>query len=239
MKIAYTLAGVLLVGIFGAGFFLLTDGQPGRDRPRMLPEDRDRAVTYTAMGDSSVFGVGASSPEKNYVSRLHTRLRSAYPRASVHNLGVSGATAADVVDAQLQQAIALRPDLITLSIGPNDITQGRDARQFERNIEDIFATMARETDAVLVVSLIPDMAVAPRFVGDTKAQVGNQTIAFNEVLGRKARQHGVEVVDLYAPSREEVPKHPELVAADEYHPSDQGYARWADLMWRGVEARIP
>ncbi len=239
MKRAYTLAGVLLAGIFGAGFFLFTEGQPGRDRPRMLPEDHDQAVTYTALGDSTVYGVGASSPETNYVSRLHTRLRSAYPRARVHNLGVSGATSADVVDAQLQQAVALRPALITLSIGPNDITQGRDARQFERNIEDIFATLERETDSVLVVNLIPDMAVAPRFDGDTKVEVGKQTIAFNEVLGRQGRQHGVEVVDLYTPSRQEVPKHPELVAADEYHPSDQGYARWADLMWRGVEARIP
>ena len=45
-------------------------------------------------------------------------------------------------------------------------------------------------------------------------------------------------VDLYGPSRDEVPRRPELIAADRYHPSDAGYARWAELMWAGVEARL-
>jgi len=46
------------------------------------------------------------------------------------------------------------------------------------------------------------------------------------------------VVDLYGPSRREVPERPELVAADGYHPSDLGYARWAELMWDAVVTRI-
>jgi lysophospholipase L1-like esterase len=63
-------------------------------------------------------------------------------------------------------------------------------------------------------------------------------IAFNDVLDRQARAHGAEVVDLYGPSRAEVPRRPELIAADRYHPSDAGYARWAELMWAGIDARI-
>lgn len=203
-----------------------------------MPRDRSQAVLYVALGDSTVYGVGASSPEKNYVSRLYARLRSVYPRARLTNLGVSGATSRDVVEAQLARAVALEPQLVTLSIGPNDITQGEDVRQYERNIETIFDTLASETDAVLVINLIPDMAVAPRFDGEEKAHVGAQTVLFNEVLARKGRRYGAQVVDLYTPSRQEVPRHPELVAGDEYHPSDEGYARWAQLMWRGVEERI-
>ena len=56
---------------------------------------------YVALGDSTVYGVGANGPEQNYVSRLYERLRSVYPDARMTNLGVSGATAADVVDGQL------------------------------------------------------------------------------------------------------------------------------------------
>ena len=47
-----------------------------------------------------------------------------------------------------------------------------------------------------------------------------------------------EVVDLFAASRDEVPRHPELVAGDGYHPSDAGYARWAELMWQRIATRI-
>ena len=45
------------------------------------------------------------------------------------------ATAADVLDAQLRRALALHPDLVTLSIGPNDITRDRDVQQYERDVE--------------------------------------------------------------------------------------------------------
>ena len=229
---------IAIAAMLVAGGIFLGTRPAERDRPRRLPKDRGAAVTYVALGDSTVYGMGASSREKNYVSRLHVRLRSVYPQAQMTNLGVSGATSADVMRDQLQRAVALHPDLVTLSIGPNDITQGRDVQQFERNIETIFDTLSRDTRAVVVANLMPDMAVAPRFKGPEKTAVGRQTILFNEALERKGRQYGVEIVDLYAPSQQEVPNHPELVASDDYHPSDEGYARWAELMWRGVEARI-
>ena len=53
-----------------------------------------------------------------------------------------------------------------------------------------------------------------------------------------AHAHGAEIVDLYSASRQEVPRRPELIGADGYHPSDEGYARWADLMWAAIEGRI-
>ena len=91
-----------------------------------------------------------------------------------------------------------------------------------------------------MVNLLPDLAVTPRFAhSDKREVVGRLTVRFNEVLARKARQYGVDVVDLYERSREEVPRRPELVASDGYHPSDLGYARWAELMWTRVEARVP
>lgn len=206
---------------------------------RRLPKDPARTVMYVALGDSTAYGVGASHAERNYVSRFHERLRAVYPAARVRNLGAGGATAADVVDGQLSRAVALRPDLVTLSIGPNDITRGRDAGEYERDIETIFRTLLRETTAVLLVNLIPDLTVTPRFRGRPEAaEVGRRVARFNGALRRQAGAHGVEVVDLYTPSRTEVPRRPELIAADGYHPSDQGYARWADLMWRGLAPRL-
>jgi lysophospholipase L1-like esterase len=210
-----------------------------RPEPRRLPEDRTRPLLYVALGDSTVEGIGASRPELNYVSRLHERLRSVYPQARMVNLGVGGATAADVVNGQLQRAIALRPDLVTLSVGPNDITRGRAIEAYERDVETVFRALLQETTAVLVVNLNPDLTITPRFRGRGEAaEVGQRVVRFNKALQRQARAYGVEVVDLYTPSQEEVPRDPELIARDGYHPSDHGYARWAELMWRGVAERI-
>lgn len=205
---------------------------------RALPADCQAPVLYVALGDSTVEGIGATSRPRNYVSRIHDRLRAIYPAARVENLGVSGAVSADVLRRQLDRAVQLRPDLVTLSVGPNDITGGIPIDEYERNMDRILKRLIADTRALVVLNLLPDLAVTPRFVNSDKRDVvGRLAIRFNEVLARKARQYGVETVDLYERSRDEVPRRPELVAGDGYHPSDLGYERWAELMWTRVEPR--
>lgn len=218
---------------------LLLAGCSGTRDQRLLPEDRGQAIVYVALGDSTVEGVGATRPETTYVSRLHERLRAVYPGARLANLGVAGATSADVVREQLPRAVELEPRLVTVSVGPNDVTAGIPAKEYERNVDRLLATLARRTRTVIVVSLLPDLAVTPRFSGSAAREaVGRQTVLFNEALRRQARAHGAALVDVYAASHEEVPRRPELMAGDGYHPSDHGYARWAELMWAAVESRI-
>lgn len=228
-------AVVVAVSLATAGWAMLRE-----ERRAMLPERRDQPVVYVALGDSTVEGEGATSRGASYVSRLHERLRQIYPRASVVNVGIGGATSADVVAGQVRRAVAAVPHLVTLSVGPNDITTRVPVARFEQNLDKILTILERETSAVVVVNLLPDIAVTPRFrASELREAVGRQTVLFNEALRRQARAHGAEVIDLYAPSQKEVPERPELLSGDGYHPSDAGYARWAELMWEGVRARIP
>jgi acyl-CoA thioesterase I len=206
---------------------------------RTLPADRSADILYVALGDSTVEGVGASRPELNYVSRLHARLREVYRNARMENLGVGGATSVDVLARQLDRATALDPDLVTVSVGPNDITERVPLADYTRNVDAILGRLVAKTHAVIVVNLLPDLAVTPRFRGhEAEALVGRHTVEVNAELSRLAKRHGVQIVDLYAPSRREVPARPELMAGDGYHPSDLGYARWAELMWVAVSSRI-
>ena len=208
-------------------------------RPVALPRDHKAPMLYVALGDSTVEGVGASSPAMTYVARIHARLRDVYPRAAVINLGVGGAVSADVVSDQLDRAIVMRPNLVTLSVGPNDITGHVPESEYEANVGRIFRRLTGEINAVVVVNLLPDLAVTPRFHGrENEPAIARLTVDFNAALTRQARRYGVEVVDLYKPSQTEIPRRPELLAADGYHPSDLGYARWAELLWAGVERRI-
>ena len=206
---------------------------------RMLPADRAAEVVYVALGDSTVEGVGATTAGNNYVGRLDARLRDRYPRARTVNLGVAGATSYDVLDGQLERAVALKPHLVTLSIGPNDITAKVPVNIYAENLEAILGRLAAGTQAVVVVNFLPDLSVTPRFRNrDSAPLVGRLSAEFNDVVGRVAKRHGALVVDLYKASRREVPGHPELLAADGYHPSDLGYARWAELMWEAVRTRL-
>ncbi|HEV8615227.1 MAG TPA: SGNH/GDSL hydrolase family protein [Methylomirabilota bacterium] len=232
------MTGVLAVAVTAAAL-LAGCGWSRAASPRTLPADRNAEVHYVAVGDSTVEGVGASSPELTYVARLGARLREVYPRAVTTNLGVGGATSADVLRRQLDRAVALRPALVTMSIGPNDITTGVRVERYERNVEAILRRLDADTTALVVVNLLPDLAITPRFRGKEKeALVGGLTVRFNDALARQARAHGAALVDLYTASRTEVPARPDLVGADGYHPSDDGYERWAALMWEAVEARV-
>lgn len=215
---------------------------PGESPPgalRLLPAEPATSVLYVALGDSTVEGVGASSPARNYAGRVHERLRAVYPRARLMNLWVGGATASGVLSRQLPRALELQPDLVTLSVGPNDITGKRTLESYARDIDAILRTLNSRTSAVVVVNLIPDLTVTPRFRGtEIEPRVRQRVVAFNEILARQARGYRAEVVDLYAASQREVPGRPDLIGPDRYHPSDEGYARWAELMWAGIEARI-
>ena len=228
-RAALTLVALALAGSVWAG----------QHAVRSLPVDRSTPLVYVALGDSTVEGIGASRPELNYVSRLHARLRTVYPEARVINLGVGGATSADVIVNQLERAIALAPRLLTLSIGPNDLTTRVPVETYEKNVDTILGRLTRETAAVVVANLLPDLVVTPRFkTSPERDAVGRLTVRFNQALGRQGRAHGVELVDLYLASQREVPRRPELLWTDGYHPSDAGYARWAELVWQGVETRI-
>lgn len=230
MRTLVTLGGLLLASACSS---------TGGTAVRMLPADRSAEVLYVALGDSTVQGVGASSARTNYVSRLEARLRERYPRARTVNLGVAGATSYDVLEEQLARAVALEPHLVTLSIGPNDITAKVPVETYAENLDAILGRLSADTEAVVVVNLLPDLAVTPRFRNrDSAARVGRMSAEFNEVVARMAKRHGAVVVDLYGASRREVPGHPELLAADGYHPSDLGYARWAELMWEAVRTRL-
>ena len=228
------------IGLAIVAMLVLTAGAwAGAAGMRMLPADLGAEVVYVALGDSTVEGVGASTARNNYVGRLDARLRDRYPRARTVNLGVAGATSLDVLDAQLARAIAFQPHLVTLSIGPNDITTRVPPATYARNLDTILARLARETSAVIVVNLLPDLAITPRFRNrDSAPVVGRLSVEFNNIVARTAKRHGALVVDLYRASRREVPGHPELLSADGYHPSDLGYARWAELMWDAVRTRI-
>ena len=239
------LAGQLrLVAALAAGLLmaLLVEAAPGSatdPAPCPQPSDLEHPFLYVALGDSTVYGVGATSPDRSYVGQIYRRLRSVCPRARLVNLGEGGATAADVRAGQLARALALRPDIVTVSVGPNDITRRRSPQQYEEDIEVILTALSRQTGAIVVVNLIPDITVTPRFRRHERASALRQRVeVFNAVLDRLARASGAVVVDLFGPSQREVPRQPALISSDNYHPSDQGYARWAELMWGTLAQRL-
>ncbi len=205
---------------------------------RSLPSDRRTPLIYVALGDSTVYGLGASSPSTHYVARLFRHLQSEYPAARLLNRGASLATTADVLAHQVPDAIMDAPHLVTLSVGPNDLRHGRAPQDFARRTEVILERLERDTDAAVILNALPDLALCPRFREPERSMVAALTRHYNHDLQHVADSFGIELVDLGI--REHAEGDPDrFFCEDGYHPSDAGYAAWAGAMWAAVSARIP
>ena len=186
-------------------------------------------VIYLALGDSTGVGVGARNG--GYVARIFKRIESERADSKLTNLCVSGATTADVLHYQLGRGVRSNPNLITLGIGINDIGHGVDLERFASNYEEILTTLRRDTQALIVVSNIPDISSAPRIPEFARREYQQAIISFNQRLEAIAKSHAVIVFDVHTITSEQLPSHPEFFSSDGFHPSDAGYEMWANEMW--------
>ena len=193
-------------------------------------------VVYVALGDSTGAGVGAR--DGGYVARVFKRIAERRPESTLSNLCVSGATTADVLRDQLQQAVAMNPNLVTVGIGVNDIGHGLTLEQFSKNFEEILSTLKEKTTAHIVVTNLPDVSSAPRIPSVMRNEYQRQIIQFSRRLEEIANQYGVTIFDIYSITKDELPSHPEYFSNDGFHPSDEGYELWATQMWPTIAGTI-
>ena len=193
-------------------------------------------IVYVALGDSTGAGIGARNG--GYVARLHKRLVDHRPGSELLNLCISGATTEDVLRRELQSGVEKSPDLVTVGIGINDIGHGFTIEQFARNYEEILSTLKQKTQAVIVVTNIPDVSSAPRIPASMRAEYQRQIERFNQRLEEIARRHEVTIFDIFTITRRELSSHPEYFSSDGFHPSDEGYELWAEEMWPTLGALV-
>lgn len=148
-----------------------------------------------ALGDSVTVGVGDRvGPDQHPGWAGH--LATALGARTFHNLASIGARARDVRDRQLALAMELRPELITLLIGGNDVLRGDfDAVGVGRDIGVVCEALAR-IDASIVVVLLHDPRESlpgPKLVRSVLARRAHATnSAISEAL---ADMPHVRVVD--------------------------------------------
>lgn len=196
---------------------------------------------YVALGDSSGVGVGAS--DGGYPERLFQQLKAADVPVGILNLAQSGATTREVVQGQVQTAIAKQPHLVTVGIGTNDLWRMVPVGTFEANLKLIADTLER-TEAQVVVANLVDLSLAPiAGLVDTLLHVPRtvfqqRIFEMNARIDALARRPRCTVVDLFNASRGELPSCAHYFCSDGFHPSAAGYDRWAELMWPAVRDAV-
>ena len=183
-------------------------------------------LLYVAIGDSAAQGIGASAPDRSYVGVLADHVRLATGRTvRVVNLSVSGATVGLAVRDQLPKFAGLRPDLVTVSIGANDIADW-DAEAFEAGLRDLFAALPEH-------AIVADLPCFHLPHNERKVAVANR------ILRELAAEHRLTVVPLHATTkRQGLRSIATQFANDMFHPNDRGYRVWADAFLPELSTHI-
>jgi acyl-CoA thioesterase-1 len=194
-------------------------------------------VRYLALGDSYTIGTGASAEANSYPSILAARMTEASGRkVGLTNPAVNGFTTNDLVVNELGYLTRLKPQVVSILIGVNDLVQGRTPEQYRKSLVEIFdavGALGLSAGRVAAIS-IPNWSVVPaaRTFGNPEG-IRALTEIFNSIAEREARERGFLWVDITAVSTSGVGS-TGWTSSDQLHPGDAQYAAWADVIWKAV-----
>ncbi len=178
---------------------------------------------YGALGDSQTEGLwdgDDSDGVVGFADRLAVMLDGLRPGLQYANLAIRGRRISDVLDDQLPRALAMRPDLISVCIGMNDIT--RPGSFFDRALADLAELHERlaKSGATVVTTTFPDLG---RIVPVGKLLTG-RALRTNAAIVSASKRYGFKLVDLYsAPSMTQ----PAVWSDDRIHGSTRGHILFA------------
>ncbi|WP_326647998.1 MULTISPECIES: SGNH/GDSL hydrolase family protein [unclassified Streptomyces] len=188
-------------------------------------------LRYVALGDSQTEGLGDGDDTiglRGWADRLAEHLAAADPRLQYANLAVRGRVAAQVRAEQLGPALDLRPDLVTVVAGVNDLLRPRfDAAEVAGHLEAMFAAFTA-AGAHVVTLTFPDVAkIAP-----LARPVRSRVFDLNDRIRAAAVRHGATVADT---ARHAVATDPRLWSADRLHAGPLGHERIAAAVAHAIE----
>jgi lysophospholipase L1-like esterase len=185
---------------------------------------------YVAIGDSSTEGM--DDPDglggyRGWADRLAEHLAAHQGGLEYANLAIRGRTTAQILAEQLPAAVALRPDLVTVLSGMNDILGSTfDPAAVASQVEIMFQTLA-EVGATVLTFTLPDPTPNLPFTGRMQPRL----LAFNAELRGAAQRAGAVLVDIGEFTGASDPR---LWSEDRLHGNSIGHERVAHALAHGL-----
>jgi acyl-CoA thioesterase I len=187
-------------------------------------------MRYLALGDSYTIGTGASDQSHSWPSIIAKRLD-----VELTNPAVNGYTTLDLIRDELPYLERLKPELVSVLIGVNDLVQGRTADQYRDSLTEIYDAVAELDVRPKVAAIsIPTWSYVPAaadFGG--KHHVEKMTAVFNAVAQLEASKRNFTWVNIGEASTSGIGTKG-WIASDDLHPGDAQYAAWAETIWSAI-----
>ncbi|MBM7799052.1 lysophospholipase L1-like esterase [Microlunatus panaciterrae] len=185
---------------------------------------------YVAIGDSTTEGMedpDGAGGYRGWADRLAEHVARAQDEPVEYaNLAVRGLRVGAIRATQLDQALSLDPDLMTIVGGVNDVIGPRpDFERVRAELTSMFGA-ARARDVTVLTFTMPD----PSSVNPLGRHLRQRMFRLNTVIRAEAERHGVLVMDF---DRYAIGQDRRLWFDDRLHVNSLGHERiGAALAWR-------
>jgi lysophospholipase L1-like esterase len=158
--------------------------------------------TYVAMGDSLTAGRGDEGRDGQpvgWAQRLADILtvRTAV-RCGLTNLAVDGATVHQVLGKQLPAVAARKPDLVSITVGMNDIrVRGFDELSFKADLGQLFEALAA-TQATLLTCTLPDLTLVMSLSPELHEVAHERMRLASDIIREQAESYGAVCLDTWS-----------------------------------------
>jgi len=188
-----------------------------------MPPLPPRFTRYVAIGDSSTEGLDDPDGRGGYrgwANRLAERITESQVGLQYANLAVRGLSTRQIRERQLAPALEMRPDLVTLFSGTNDVVRRRfDAAGVAADVEEMHRALIGQ-GATLLTFTLPDLTP----VMPAARWIAPRVELLNQTLREVAARTGAILVDV---ARHPVASDPRLWSDDRLHANALGHARIA------------
>lgn len=153
---------------------------------------------YVALGDSFTEGIGDPDPlspggNRGWADRVAEVLATKTDDFAYANLAIRGRLLGQIMEEQVGAALTLRPDLITISGGGNDIIRPNTDPDDVADRLEIAVERLRSDGATVVVFNGPDIGMTP-VLNRSRGKIA----IFNENVRALAARHDAVVADMWA-----------------------------------------
>jgi len=182
---------------------------------------------YLAIGDS--FTIGTNQPESlNYPTQLVAMLRKRGDSVRFTNVAVNGYSTREVIAEELAAIDTVKPNLITVAIGANDLVREKKPEVYRARLKEIFARLAKTKARILVLPQ-PDWSQAPIAEGFGPRDALRAKIeAYNSVLAEEAKRVGATYVECWPLMKTQGAAG--WWSDDGLHPTAKAYTGWATVL---------
>lgn len=189
------------------------------------------------MGDSLATGQGGDYEQGFAV--VTAKHLSAGRQIKIINVGVGGARASDLATKQLPQVLALKPDLVLVSVGGNDVTHLTPLLTLKKQLETLVTgLLGSNCQMKIVLTGSPDMGGVPRFLRPLRDIAGIRSNMVNEVFDEVIKTYQLTWAPLSKETGPSFRKDPSLFAPDKFHPNNRGYDLMIQTLNRGLDLAI-